>query len=232
MASIINASSSGSGGIVQTADASGVLQLQSNGTVSVTVDTSANVGIGTASPSTRLDVTTGTGGTQNIATLRTANVQIKIGTTDIGNGEAYYNVFPTSNSSAAGAHIWQGGGTNLMKLQNTGIFQFNSGYGSVANAYGVRAWAQFTGGVGTGIGLTGGQNVSSFSRNSSSNYSLFYTTAMPDGQYAASCQQETGSFTLDNIMVAYNYYTASLNMIAINGGGQSDFRTGSAIIVR
>lgn len=38
MASIINASSSGSGGIVQTADASGVLQLQSNGTVIVQVN--------------------------------------------------------------------------------------------------------------------------------------------------------------------------------------------------
>lgn len=35
MASIINASSSGSGGIVQTADASGVLQLQANGTVAI-----------------------------------------------------------------------------------------------------------------------------------------------------------------------------------------------------
>ena len=43
MASIINASSTGSGGIVQTADASGVLQLQSNGTVGITVNTSGYV---------------------------------------------------------------------------------------------------------------------------------------------------------------------------------------------
>jgi hypothetical protein len=42
MPSIINASSSGSGGIVQTADASGVLQLQSNGTTALTVS-GANV---------------------------------------------------------------------------------------------------------------------------------------------------------------------------------------------
>jgi hypothetical protein len=39
MPSIINASSTGSGGIVQTADASGVLQLQSNGTTALTVNT-------------------------------------------------------------------------------------------------------------------------------------------------------------------------------------------------
>lgn len=42
MPSIINASSTGSGGIVQTADASGVLQLQSNGTTALTTS-GANV---------------------------------------------------------------------------------------------------------------------------------------------------------------------------------------------
>jgi hypothetical protein len=51
MASIINASSTGSGGIVQTADASGVLQLQSNGTNAVIVDASGYTTIGTAVPS-------------------------------------------------------------------------------------------------------------------------------------------------------------------------------------
>ena len=52
MASIINASSSGSGGIVQTADASGVLQLQTNGTVALNINTSQQIGFGTTSPST------------------------------------------------------------------------------------------------------------------------------------------------------------------------------------
>jgi hypothetical protein len=49
MASIINASTSS--GIVQTADTSGVLQLQTNGTATATIDTSGNVGIGISSPS-------------------------------------------------------------------------------------------------------------------------------------------------------------------------------------
>jgi hypothetical protein len=51
MASIINASSTGSGGIVQTADASGVLQLQSNGTVALTVSGSAVTFAGSSSAS-------------------------------------------------------------------------------------------------------------------------------------------------------------------------------------
>jgi hypothetical protein len=50
MPSIINASSSGSGGLVQTADASGVLQLQSNGTLALATS-GANVAIGGSSPS-------------------------------------------------------------------------------------------------------------------------------------------------------------------------------------
>ena len=43
MASIINASTTSTSGLVYSADASGVLQLQSNGTTALTVDTAANV---------------------------------------------------------------------------------------------------------------------------------------------------------------------------------------------
>jgi hypothetical protein len=46
--SIINASSSGSGGIVQTADASGVLQLQSNGTVAINILSGTSIAVGSA----------------------------------------------------------------------------------------------------------------------------------------------------------------------------------------
>jgi len=57
MASIINASSTGSGGLISTGDASGVLQLQNNGTVAVTV-TGGNVGIGTTNPQANIEVST------------------------------------------------------------------------------------------------------------------------------------------------------------------------------
>ena len=62
MPSTINADNgvvSGSSGVKTTADTSGVLALQSNGSTGVTLDTSLNVGIGTASPSAsfKLDVT-------------------------------------------------------------------------------------------------------------------------------------------------------------------------------
>jgi hypothetical protein len=54
MTTIINAATSG--GLIQTADTSGVLQLQTASTAAVTIDASQNVGIGTASPSVKLDI--------------------------------------------------------------------------------------------------------------------------------------------------------------------------------
>jgi hypothetical protein len=50
LASTINAKSTGSGSLESTADASGVLALQTGGVTAVTIDTSQNVGIGTTSP--------------------------------------------------------------------------------------------------------------------------------------------------------------------------------------
>jgi hypothetical protein len=43
MTTTINASNSGSGGLIQTADASGVLALQTAGTTAVSIDTSQNL---------------------------------------------------------------------------------------------------------------------------------------------------------------------------------------------
>jgi hypothetical protein len=51
-----NGSVSGSAGLKSTADSSGVLALQTNGTTAVTINTSQNVGIGTASPAQKLNV--------------------------------------------------------------------------------------------------------------------------------------------------------------------------------
>ena len=62
MPNIINADngvSSGSAGLKSSSDGTGVLALQTNGTTAVTVDASQNVGIGTSSPSGRLNLAVG-----------------------------------------------------------------------------------------------------------------------------------------------------------------------------
>ena len=63
MTTTLNASTAGAGGFIATSDNSGVLALQTAGTTAITVDTSANVGIGTTSPATKLTVATASGNT-------------------------------------------------------------------------------------------------------------------------------------------------------------------------
>ena len=57
MASVINASTTL--GLVNSADTSGVLQLQTSNTAALTIDGSQNVGIGTASPTQKLSINSG-----------------------------------------------------------------------------------------------------------------------------------------------------------------------------
>ena len=59
MTTTINASTTA--GLVQTADTSGILQLQTANTAAVTVDASQNVGIGTTSPAQKLSVSAPSG---------------------------------------------------------------------------------------------------------------------------------------------------------------------------
>ena len=68
-----------------------------------------------------------------------------------------------------------------MYLDGAGVLQFNSGYGSVATAYGCRAWVKFTGGTAT-IAASGG--VSSVTRNSTGHYTINLSFTMPDINYA------------------------------------------------
>jgi len=61
-------------------------------------------------------------------------------------------------------------------------FGFNSGYGSVATAYGCRAWVNFNG-TGT-IAIRGSANVTSIGDGGVGIYTVNITTAMPDVNYA------------------------------------------------
>jgi hypothetical protein len=70
MANVINATSTGNGGLVSTGDDSGILNIQTNETTAITVDASQNVGIGTASPTEKITVAgavIATGGASSIA---------------------------------------------------------------------------------------------------------------------------------------------------------------------
>lgn len=63
-----------------------------------------------------------------------------------------------------------------------GDLKFNSGYGSVATAYGCRAWVNFDG-TGT-VAIRASGNVTSITDNNTADYTVNLTTAMPDANYA------------------------------------------------
>jgi hypothetical protein len=75
------------------------------------------------------------------------------------------------------------GGTECARFDASANLQFNSGYGSVATAYGCRAWVNFNG-TGT-IAIRGSANVSSITDNGTGDYTMNFTTAMPDTGYSA-----------------------------------------------
>jgi hypothetical protein len=71
-----------------------------------------------------------------------------------------------------------------MQLDASNNLLFNSGYGSAAVAYGCRAWVNFNG-TGT-VAIRGSGNVTSITDNGVGNYTINFTTAMPDVNYSVS----------------------------------------------
>jgi len=162
MASTIAASTAGGGGIIQTADASGNLNLQS-GTTTILALTSTGVAItGTLSAT---GVTTVAAGSAALPAITTT------GDTDTGVW------FPAANTLAAST-----AGVERMRIDSSGNLLFNSGYGSAATAYGCRAWVNFNG-TGT-VAIRASGNVSSITDNGTGDYTVNFTTAMPDINYS------------------------------------------------
>lgn len=71
--------------------------------------------------------------------------------------------------------------TGAPNWTDAGLLQFNSGYGSVATAYGCRAWVNFNG-TGT-VAIRASGNVSSITDGGVGIYTVNFTTAMIDANY-------------------------------------------------
>ena len=106
MASTINASTTGGGGIISSADSSGVLQLQTAGTTAVTVDASQNVLV---TGGGGLGYGTGSGGTVTQITNRNTAVTLNKTTGSItlvsAAGSASWAGFVVNNSTVAATDI-------------------------------------------------------------------------------------------------------------------------------
>jgi hypothetical protein len=103
--------------------------------------------------------------------------------------------------SAADTIDFTEGGTACGQFDSSANFKFNSGYGSVATAYGCRAWVNFNG-TGT-VAIRASGNVSSITDNGTGDYTVNFTTAMPDANYVGVFGPVTRSGPDSNCMVRY-----------------------------
>lgn len=145
-------------------------------------DASNNVGIGTSSPNKSAS---------NLAlTLNAALGQYgayELSTNNVGrwyiNADAT-NVYDTAMNNTN--RTFYTGGFERMRIDTSGNLSFNSGYGSVAVAYGCRAWVNFNG---TGVvAIRASGSVSSITDNGTGNYTVNFSITLPDANYSAVTQ--------------------------------------------
>jgi hypothetical protein len=161
-----------------------------------------------------LDVLTNSSDTNDYAGIRFSDPS--------NSREAFYGVVLESGGVAQ-SFVWQGYNgsayTERMRLTTAGLLQFNSGFGSVATAYGCRAWVNFNG-LGT-VAIRASGNVSSITDVSTGTYEVNFTTAMPDTNYAVSISLKPYADSkerpeLDNL--------ATNNVRVVNDDGMNNYQ--------
>jgi hypothetical protein len=178
--------------LVATINSSGILNssggtmISANGAVSNTAIT----GLITAAQIATVANTQITGDPLFSAGSNTAPSITTSGDTDTG------IYFPSANTIA-----FTRGGIEVGRFDSTANanFQFNSGYGSAATAYGCRAWVNFNG-TGT-VAIRASGNVSSITDNGTGDYTVNFTTAMPDANYSVTLATTGANATTNQLRI-------------------------------
>jgi hypothetical protein len=109
-----------------------------------------------------------------------------------------------------------------MRIDANGDLKFNSGYGSVATAYGVRAWANFDG---ANASIRASGNVSSVTTTATGKHQINFTNAMPDVKYAVFASSQVSSSSSKNYSTGYTVPLATTSVTIetedSNGGAYS-----------
>jgi hypothetical protein len=158
------------------------------------------------------------GGTVNGAVTITGVTTVQAGTVSAPaittTGDTNTGIFfPAADTVAIAT-----GGTEQARITSAGLLQFNSGYGSVATAYGCRAWVRFTG-IGA-VTIIGSGNVSSISDIGTGLYRFNFATNMPDANFTAvgNCAQNDSNQdgTFGDFITFYSYDVTDVNISTCN----------------
>jgi hypothetical protein len=133
-------------------------------------------------------------------------------------------------------------GTANMSITSAGLLQFNSGYGSVATAYGCRAWVNFNGSANTNLSGTYARTSPSTTLTVTatahglivgSSVNLDFTTGTGlDGIYTVVTVADANTFTVTtvastttsgNVTLLRNTIRASGNVSSITDNGTGDY---------
>ena len=134
--------------------------------------------------------------------------------------------------SAADTIDFAEGGAAVGQFDSSANFKFNSGYGSVATAYGCRAWIKFNG---TGTpSINGSGNVTSITDNGTGDYTINFTTALADTNYSVVLGNNyngTGAFAVINPNTAiYSTTQVKIQVVDRNGSAQDTSILNAAIL--
>jgi len=198
----LNFDANGTSGIRLTS--ANTMTFHTAGTEDMRITSDGKVGIGTNNPGDRLHVYENTSYVgiklQNQTSFMTSFVHDGLG----GHGFIY--------KSGALDTSFYNNDVETMRVKSGGAFQFNSGYGSVATAYGCRAWVNFQG-TDT-VAIRAGGNVSSVTDLGTGIYQVNYTTAMPDTNYAVLGTNERNGSDSDNPLLSHR--TRTTTSVVIN----------------
>lgn len=154
------------------------------------------------------------------------------------------HIFNYDNDANQGINFWGGTYSSRIRLgtfENDATFKFNSGFGSVATAYGVRAWVNFDAASTGSPVIQSSGNISSIGDRGAGQFTINFTNAMPDANYAlsGSVESQTGWQGVTQFTDAGGGSPATASnkgtsqcMIVTSSGSPSDFAEVSVIFVR